>query len=62
VAVANALPALKERCDEVAPSPRGAGVVELIDAEDVQRHHPDDPSHSRARLREAIERRYTMPV
>jgi HAD superfamily hydrolase (TIGR01484 family) len=31
VAVANALPALKERCDEVMPSPRGAGVVELID-------------------------------
>jgi HAD superfamily hydrolase (TIGR01484 family) len=30
VAVANALPALKERCDEVTPSPRGTGVVELI--------------------------------
>jgi HAD superfamily hydrolase (TIGR01484 family) len=31
VAVANALPALKERCDEVTSSPHGAGVVELID-------------------------------
>jgi hydroxymethylpyrimidine pyrophosphatase-like HAD family hydrolase len=31
VAVANALPALKERCDAVTEGPRGAGVVELID-------------------------------
>jgi HAD superfamily hydrolase (TIGR01484 family) len=31
VAVANALPALKERCDAVAEGARGAGVVELID-------------------------------
>jgi HAD superfamily hydrolase (TIGR01484 family) len=31
-AVANALPAVKETADIVTPSPRGAGVVELIDA------------------------------
>jgi HAD superfamily hydrolase (TIGR01484 family) len=31
VAVANALPALKERCDAVTKGARGAGVVELID-------------------------------
>jgi HAD superfamily hydrolase (TIGR01484 family) len=31
VAVDNALPSLKERCDEVTRSARGAGVVELID-------------------------------
>jgi HAD superfamily hydrolase (TIGR01484 family) len=32
VAVANALPVLKERADLVTAKPRGAGVVELIDA------------------------------
>jgi hypothetical protein len=31
VAVANALPALKERCDAVTEGARGAGVVELVD-------------------------------
>jgi hydroxymethylpyrimidine pyrophosphatase-like HAD family hydrolase len=31
VAVANALPALKERCDWTTPGARGAGVVQLID-------------------------------
>jgi hypothetical protein len=32
------------------------------DVEDIQRHHADDPAESRARLRRAIERRYTTPV
>jgi hydroxymethylpyrimidine pyrophosphatase-like HAD family hydrolase/energy-coupling factor transporter ATP-binding protein EcfA2 len=32
VAVANALPAVQDRCDHVTSSPRGEGVVELIDA------------------------------
>jgi len=43
VAVANALPALKERCDAVTEGPRGAGVVELIDwllADDLARLQP----------------------
>ncbi|GIH96943.1 HAD hydrolase family protein [Planobispora siamensis] len=31
VAVANALPAVKERCDVVTGQPRGAGVTELVD-------------------------------
>jgi hydroxymethylpyrimidine pyrophosphatase-like HAD family hydrolase len=31
VAVANALPALKEQCDHVTEQPRGAGVAELAD-------------------------------
>ncbi|MEU8378519.1 HAD-IIB family hydrolase [Streptosporangium sp. NPDC048865] len=47
VAVANALPAVKERCDLVTEGERGAGVVELIDRlvendladVDVARHH-----------------------
>ncbi|WP_440071157.1 HAD-IIB family hydrolase [Streptosporangium sp. OZ121] len=47
VAVANALPAVKERCDLVTERERGAGVVELIDRivetdladVDVARHH-----------------------
>ncbi|WP_440086842.1 HAD-IIB family hydrolase [Streptosporangium sp. LJ11] len=47
VAVANALPAVKERCDLVTERERGAGVVELIDRivetdladVDVTRHH-----------------------
>jgi HAD superfamily hydrolase (TIGR01484 family) len=91
VAVANALPALKDRCDAVTDGARGAGVVELVDwlleddlarlrprlarhdlplgtredgeeAEEAQRRHGDDPAQSRARIREAIQQRYTTPA
>ncbi len=43
VAVANALPALKERADVVLDAPRGAGVTELIDrllADDLMQYEP----------------------
>jgi hydroxymethylpyrimidine pyrophosphatase-like HAD family hydrolase len=53
VAVANAIPALAERADWVTASPRGAGVVELVDrlldddlASLARRHHRE-PLHAR---------------
>jgi HAD superfamily hydrolase (TIGR01484 family) len=62
VAVANAIPMLKERADLVTRGDHGAGVIELVD-----RLLGDDLSAVEGRLerhelKSAIERRYTLPA
>jgi HAD superfamily hydrolase (TIGR01484 family) len=59
-AVANALPALKERADLVLEQPRGEGVAELIDRildDDLRSVEP-----GRKRFGEAIKGRYAAPA